>query len=100
MKTIAVDFDGTLCENKYPSIGSAKWDVIVALKDEQRNGAKLILWTCRQGEYLDKAVSWCYGNGLIFDAINDNLPEHIESYGCNSRKVCADEYWEDRAVKI
>ncbi len=30
-KVIAVDFDGTLCENKFPEIGEPKKDILVWL---------------------------------------------------------------------
>lgn len=100
MKIIAVDFDGCLCENKYPFIGNPHCEVIDMLIDLQMNGAKLILWTCRCGKYLDDAVEWCNEKGLHFDAINDNLEEMKEIYGNNSRKVFATEYWDDRSVIV
>ena len=64
----------------------------------QRQGVKFILWTCREGKLLEDAVAWCKERGLIFDSVNDNLPERIEQYASNCRKVSADEYWDDRAV--
>lgn len=42
-KIIAVDFDGTLCESKWPGIGEANKEMITYLKDRQANGDKLIL---------------------------------------------------------
>lgn len=42
-KTIAVDFDGTLCSNKYPLIGQENIVLINKLKDLRTSGAKLIL---------------------------------------------------------
>ena len=96
-KIIAVDFDGTLCENKWPEIGAANWDLIWYLQAQRdQNGVKLILWTCRAGEQLDEAVKWCELNGLQFDAINKNLPESIELFGEDTRKVFANEYIDDR----
>lgn len=99
-KVIAVDFDGTLCENKYPEIGEPNWLVIFAAKAEQEKGAKLILWTCRAGKELAEAVEVAGCWGLTFDAINENLPERIEQYGNDPRKIGADEYWDDRAVAL
>lgn len=99
-KIIAVDFDGTLCENAYPDIGKAKESVISALSKEQYNGAKIILWTCRTGERLKEAVAWCEDHFLIFDAVNENLPEVIETFGSDNRKIFAHEYWDDRAVNV
>ena len=54
--------------------------------------------TCRAGEALEKAVSWCRDQQLEFDAVNDNLPEIVELYGTNSRKITRDFYIDDKAV--
>ncbi len=91
----AVDFDGTLCESKWPGIGRPNHELIEYLKNEQANGAKLILWTMREGDYLKEALDWCDGLGLHFDAVNDNLEEQQKYYGNNPRKVYADWYIDD-----
>ena len=96
---IAVDFDGTLCEEEWPEIGSANKFLINKLIDLQKQGAKVILWTCRNGNLLEDAVNWCGQHGLIFDAVNENLPEILESYGGkDSRKITADYYIDDKAL--
>lgn len=97
-KIIAVDFDGTLCVYKYPYIGEERRNVIDALLQEQKNGAYIILWTCRCGKSLVDAVNWCKQRGIYFDAINDNATEIIEMFNGNSRKIVADEYWDDRSI--
>lgn len=99
MKVIAVDFDGTLCEDKFPDIGEPKLTVIKQLLFEKLIGNKIILWTCREGKYLEDALNACKDWGITFDAINANLPERIIQYGNDCRKVGADEYWDDRSVK-
>lgn len=96
-KIIAVDFDGTLCKSKFPDIGAPILPTINELKQEQKNGAAVILWTCRGGADLSAAVEWCKAQGLTFDAVNENLAEHIEQFGGDTRKVFATEYWDDRA---
>lgn len=100
MKIIAVDFDGTLCEDNYPAIGKPNNDVITRLKEEQERGSKIILWTCRTGNILNAALEWCKNRGIRFDAINENISEMIERFGNNPRKIGADEYWDDRAVHV
>lgn len=100
MSIIAVDFDGCLCENAWPGIGAANAPAIRYLLQRKAQGDKIILWTCRSGELLEDAVRWCMAMGLHFDAINDNLPENIEKYGNNCRKVWADEYWDDKGVQV
>jgi len=97
---IAIDFDGCLSDGQYPHIGNPKWDVIERAKKRQREGAGLILWTCREGQTLQDAIDACKSWGLEFDAINESLPDWIEAFGTHPRKVGATEYWDDRAVRI
>ena len=95
---IAVDFDGTLCFSNWAELGEPSLPLIRYLIEQKRCGNKLILWTCRAGDALEKAVSWCRDQQLEFDAINDNLPEIVEMYGNNSRKITCDYYIDDKAV--
>ena len=95
-KIIAVDFDGTLCVNKWPDIGAPNRELIDYLKREKSRGVKLILWTCRTGDQIKAAQMWCINQGLIFDAVNENLPELIEEFGEDTRKIFANEYIDDR----
>lgn len=96
-KIIAVDFDGTLCANCYPKIGYPNRGLINYLRVRKQCGDKIILWTCRAGEILDEAVSWAEEQGLVFDAVNENLPEIIESFGSDTRKIFANVYIDDLA---
>lgn len=97
MSIIAVDFDGTLCKEKWPEIGEPNTALIQWLISRQAMGDKIILWTCRVADMLDDAVMWCLGHGLKFDSINENLPENIQIYGNDCRKVYADIYLDDKA---
>lgn len=97
-KIIAVDFDGTLCKNAYPEIGEANLDMITHVISEKLEGAKIILWTCRNGELLENAVDWCEGLGLEFDAVNENLPYIIDQFGGDTRKIFANEYIDDKNI--
>lgn len=97
-KIIAVDFDGTLCTNKWPEIGEPKLTVIAYVRSQKKRGARLILWTNRSGEKLEKAIAWSAHYGITFDAVNENLPEMIEFFGNDPRKIFANEYLDDRAV--
>ncbi len=95
----AVDFDGTLSFGEWPGVGPANDRLIDFLIRRQLHGDKLILWTCRAGDPLKDAVKFCREHGLNFDAVNDNLPEVVEKYGSNSRKITCDYYIDDRAVR-
>lgn len=97
---IAVDFDGTLCENKYPEIGEPNMELIDFLMSCQLNGDKVILWTCRNEEQTKAAVDWCSERGLVFDAVNENLPEIITEFGGDTRKIFANVYIDDRNVSL
>ena len=99
-KAIAIDFDGCLCTNAYPEIGEPNWPLIRRALTEQKAGAGLILWTCREGNLLQEAVTACEGWGLAFDAVNESLPDWIEEFGTRPRKVGASEYWDDKAARI
>ncbi len=99
-KAIAIDFDGCLSTNKFPAVGNPNWEVINRAKREQQAGAGLILWTCREGQLLSDALDACKEWGLTFDAVNESLPDWVETFGTKPRKVGASEYWDDRAVRI
>jgi len=99
-KIYAIDFDGTLCINEYPNIGQPIYKTIIFCKERKAEGHKLILWTCRSGKYLDEAVAWCKVQGLIFDAVNENLPEMIELFDNDCRKVFADYYIDDKNLVL
>jgi len=93
---IAVDFDGTIVEHKYPEIGKEKLFAIETLKELQKQGHQIILWTNRHGKALDEAVEYCRKRGLEFYAINKNYPEEIFDENLVSRKIYADIYIDDR----
>jgi hypothetical protein len=97
---IAIDFDGMLVEDKYPRVGRGNGYVFKRALEAKSNGAKLILWTCRNGVLLDEAVRYCRYLGLEFDAINRNIDEVITMFDSDTRKVYADEYWDDKNVML
>ena len=97
-KIIAVDFDGTLCEDIYPEIGKPKEQIIRYVKWRKSEGDKLILWSCRNGDRLNEAIDWCKQYGIEFDAVNKNLPYIIEAFGGDTRKIYADNYLDDRSI--
>jgi hydroxymethylpyrimidine pyrophosphatase-like HAD family hydrolase len=94
---IAVDFDGTIVEHKYPEIGKENLFAFQTLKELEKRGAQLILWTFRTGKELDDAVEFCRKNGIEFYAINKNYPEEILD-DTVSRKIDADIYIDDKNI--
>ena len=96
-KVIAVDFDGTIVEHKYPAIGKEMLFAFATMKALQNKGHKLILWTIRTGELLDEAVDYCRQNGVEFYAVNKNYPEEVLDQK-TSRKLNADVFIDDRSL--
>lgn len=97
---IAVDFDGTLVEDKFPEIGEPREWVWDHMRYAKENGAKIILWTSRDNARLKDAVEFCTKRGFHFDAINDNLDECKVLFNNDTRKVYANEYWDDKATAM
>lgn len=94
---IAVDFDGTIVEHRYPSIGKELPFAIETLRKLAAEGHRLILWTVREGRCLDEAVEFCRNRGLEFYAVNSNCPEEDkETNGSFARKIKADLWIDDR----
>jgi hypothetical protein len=92
---IAVDFDGTIVEHDYPKIGKEKLFAFSTLKELEKRGARLILWTFRSGTELEEAVDYCRKNGIEFYAVNKNYPEEVADDSV-SRKIDADIYIDDK----
>lgn len=93
--TIAVDFDGTIVEHEYPKIGKELLFAFQTLKELEKMGARIILWTFRTGKELDEAVEYCRKNGIEFYAVNKNYPEEVLDETV-SRKINADIYIDDK----
>ncbi|WP_299396167.1 BT0820 family HAD-type phosphatase [uncultured Gelidibacter sp.] len=94
---IAVDFDGTIVEDRYPGIGKPRIFAFETLKRLQEDGHRLILWTYRYGKSLDEAVAFCKENGITFYAVNSSFPEE-QFDNTKSRKINADLFIDDRNI--
>lgn len=100
---IAVDFDGTLVEDEFPSIGKVKQKVLDRVKLLQSLGCCFILWTSRNGQILLNAVFWCINNGIVPDKINDHSDHFKQLYNADitkNPKIFADEYLDDRSINV
>jgi hypothetical protein len=49
---------------------------------------------------LQDAVNWAKEHGIEFEAVNDNVPDMVELFEGNSRKIFAHEYIDDKAVSV
>ena len=95
---IAIDFDGTIVDHRFPEIGRPVPGAFTWIKRFKDAGATLILWTMRSdssayGDTLSDAVKFCRKNGVEFDLVNSN-PQDWTS----SPKVLAHAYIDDAAI--
>ena len=103
IEIIAVDFDGTLeLSGKYPDCIVPCKPAFLVLKEFKERGGHVVLWTCRYGKALSKAIAFCKDNGLEFDAVNEEDPMALESWlktnpePGSSKKIYADLYIDDK----
>lgn len=102
---VAVDFDGTLCEDAFPEIGAPKERCIDYVKSLATEGSKIILHTCRENgtrKLQDEAVAFCKEHAIPIFAVNEN-PEntHAAQFGLRpeeGKKPYADLYIDDKAI--
>lgn len=94
--TIAVDFDGTIVEHRYPAIGKERPFACDTLRRLAADGHQLILWTAREGELLDQAVQFCKERGVEFFAVNSDGPMTEFEGASVARKLRVDLFIDDR----
>ena len=94
---IAIDFDGTIVEHRYPQIGKERPFATETIRRLIVDRHRIILWTLRKGRLLDEAVEWCRERGIEFYAINSSYPgEEIDGDTC--RKIKYDIVTDDRNI--
>ncbi len=96
---IAVDFDGTIVEHRYPEIGKELPFATSTLRQLIEDGHKLILWSVREGDLLADAVKWCEERGVRFYAVNADIDEDAADHQGTahfSRKIKANIFIDDR----
>lgn len=91
---IAVDFDGTIQVGK-----QLNHMLIDRLIREQRAGNTVILWSCREGKSLLDALQILRSCGFAPNFVNQNSPQGLKILGHDSRKIYADIYIDDKAVR-
>jgi len=91
---LAVDFDGTVVEHRYPDIGLPVPGAIESLREAQNLGARIMLWTMRDGSELAAAVAYMIDNGIKLFGVNKNP----ETDWTTSPKLYAHCYIDDAAL--
>lgn len=91
----AIDFDGTIVENRFPDIGEIKTGKVDELNELWKDLANIIIiWTCRSGEHADRMRKFLCDKKIPFDFINENP---VCDFG--GRKIFAHSYDDDRNTK-
>ena len=99
--TIAIDFDGTIVEHRYPAIGKELPFATATLRQLMKDGHKLVLWSVREGDLLQEAIDWCSERGVRFYAANADIDEDANDKPGSkrySRKLKVDLFIDDRNV--
>ncbi len=90
---VAVDFDGTITKDyDFPHNIGVLRDGCKDAIDYIREKHKVVIWTCRSGEYLAEAVKFLNDNGIEYDGINADI------YHKTDRKILADIYIDDKNI--
>lgn len=91
---IAVDFDGTCVDHRFPDVGQDAPGAVRTLKDLHSKGHRLILWTMRCGSYLEEAVQWFTNNNIPLWGIQCDPAQETWT---TSKKCYAQLYIDDAA---
>jgi hypothetical protein len=81
-KTLVIDFDGTIAEDKYPYIGKALPGAKEAIRKLKDAGYEIVIFSCRTtkndgkpeaevAEQKERMADWMRENDIPFDRIED-----------------------------
>lgn len=99
-RVYAIDFDMTIAYTQYPKIIKPLPYAVEVLRVLTKDpNSTLILWTCREGEYLQQALDFCELYGIKFDYVNENCKRNLDLYVVDCRKVSADIYIDDHSYQ-
>lgn len=93
---ICVDFDGTIAETNYPDIISELNNSVYYMKELQKLGHTIIIWTCRSGTSLKLAIDWLKLKDFKPDYVNNQEINIVDKHG-DVRKLFCDFYLDDRS---
>lgn len=95
---IAIDFDGTIVEQKFPEIGALKRDAKIYINTLFKQGHHIIINTCRTNQHQKDVEKFLRDNEISYSYINENMPELIREYNEDCRKISADIYIDDKCL--
>lgn len=114
--TIAVDFDGCICEHAFPECGKPRQEVIELLRALHVRGWRIVIHSCRTNSdwvaygaseeeirgKVDDMLAWLYKQRVPYTSIWGIVlrdPSGVEwDYDTATGKPVADVYLDDRAL--
>lgn len=96
--TIAIDFDGTIVEEAFPGVGKMLPEADKYINKLYDEGFNILINTCRTGSYEGDAENFLKRRGIKYHYINNNLPQSIEYFKQDCRKLSADVYIDDKCL--
>ena len=96
--TISIDYDDTIVYQDFPNSGTIKPNAKEVINRLYDDGHHILIWTCRAFDKLEIAKNYLIECGIKFHLINENLPNNIEQYGGDTRKMSAHIYIDDRQL--
>lgn len=95
---ISLDFDGLICENRYPDVGNILPNAKEVIGYLHSRGHEIVINTCRNGHYAENAKAYLTNQGIKFNHFNENSPKLIKRYNGDTRKISSDCYFDDRNI--
>lgn len=93
---LAIDFDGTICDHRFPECGPLKEGVVAAIQKISER-FEIIIWSCRANGNLNTDDR--YIKDMIEYLNRHNIPYDRIDMG-NEGKVIADLYIDDKAIRF
>ena len=94
-RVLAVDFDGTCVDHRYPDIGKDVPGCETVLRAVAEHGTDIVLFTMRSGDTLKEAVAWFADRQIPLWGVNVNPEQHTWTA---SPKAYANAYVDDAAI--
>ena len=92
---IAIDFDGTIVDHRFPEIGELKKGARETIYALIESGHEIIIWTCRtRPQHIKPMLDFLNENGIPVMCVNQNV-DRIPKGDCTP-KIYADLYIDDR----
>ncbi|MDD3079111.1 MAG: hypothetical protein PHH37_08405 [Paludibacter sp.] len=96
---LAIDFDGTIVEDKFPGIGNERRNAGYYINKLYKEGYFIIIWSSRIGKRLEEAKQWLDDRNISYNTINESCPANLEVFlGIDTRKIHADMYIDDKGL--